>query len=348
MSRGDPRRPWNASETESEPLRLHENENPYGCSLLVQESLSAHDTFSRKPSGLPITLMKALSRYTGRSQSNIYLAESPEDLLFRILSVTGCHRGQLIACTPYGDTLRNVLRATGLRAEESPWEPGKKLPTDELIRKYASSGMNRSVIYIGTPNDPTGDVIAPLDAVTLLHAGFTVIADEIYAEFTDRAPGVIGGEFPNFVSLRSFAPWAGLWGIPVSYGLLPDDLHGELERQWPQHRLSDAARIAAGASLDDQTLLLNRVRHIRLERARLFRRLRKLNFLQPLPSQGPFILCEITRGTADSVCGLLTRDGIQVRNCTEYGLPKHIRISVGTPADTDHLFSAMRRISISL
>ncbi len=324
-------------------LRLHLNENPYGCSLLVQESLSISDTIAMQPGSLSRKLQDSLSRYAHRPAGELYLADSPLDLLSRVLSVSAGRQGKVLALTPYGRILRQAAVLTDavvdqLGADDRPLEAG--------VKEWADGGP--ATVYLSSPNEVTGMVISPLEIVALLRTGHVVVADETYAEYTDRHVGVLGGEFPNLISIRSFAPWAGLWGIPVSYAATGAELVRELDALYPQTRLSAASRIAAGASLDDLAILDNRVKHVRLERARLYRRLRKLNFVQPSNSHGPFITCEVTRGKSDTVCALLEREGVLIHNCRDDGLQNFVRVSVGTSEQTDLLMAAMCRISVEL
>lgn len=329
---------------ESGFLRLDRNENPYGASLLVQESLSIYEGFARRPGPLPRSLSRALARYTGRLEGSLYLAESPVELLSRVLGMLAEPGDPILAYAPYGEALRRAARWARVPVTDVARVDGT-MRAAEALRSRPSPAC---VVYVGSPNDPTGDVASPQEIVALLRTGVTVIADETYAEFTDRRLGPLGREFPNLVSVRSFAPWAGLWGVPVSYAVASPELVGRLGAAWPQEELSAPARIAAGASLDDQALLASRVRRIRLERARLFRRLRKLNFVEPAPSHGPFIPCAVTRGTAARVVSLLEGEGALVHDCAPEGLPEHVRISVGTPEQTDELFAAMCRIAAPL
>lgn len=324
---------------------MHLNENPYGCSLLVQESLSISDSLAQLPGPLSRTLLRSLSRYAGRPTSDIHLSNSPGELLAHILTTLLGVDGRLVAYTPHSSRLARVATVSGTRIV-----PVRRNREGVALASAALQKLDDGIaaVHVGSPNDPTGDVVAPTEVVALLGTGLTVIVDETYAEFTDKSLGILGREFPNLVSLRSFAPWAGLWGIPVSYALASPETVEQLDARWPQSTVSAASRIAAGASLDDVASLLNRVKHLRLERARLFRRLRKLNFVQPAPSHGPFILCEVTRGDADRVCSLLETDGVLVHNCVEEGLPGFIRVSVGTSDQTDQLITAMCRISVYL
>ncbi len=326
------------------PLRLHRNENPYGCSLLVQESLSIHDGFAQRPGPISQAFLQALGRHIGRPASDLYLTNTPFELLERVLRVCAEPGDGVIAYTPHTHQLTQAARNAGLSVLAAPRVDGKVTAIQAL--RLRSATVN--TIFLGTPNDPTGDVVSPLEVLSMLRSGATVIADETYAEFTEKGLGILVGEFPSFISLRSFAPWAGLWGIPVSYAVAASETTARLDAVWPQVGLTAASRIAAGASLDDAALLLNRVKHIRLERARLYRRLRKLNFVQPTPSNGPFMLCEVTRGEPEHIVELLKGEGLLIHWCAEEGLPNHLRISVGTPHHTDSLITAMCRISVRL
>lgn len=330
--------------SENEPLRLHLNESPYGCSLLVQESLSIYDSFAQQPGPVSRTLMRGLCRYAGRPADDLYLANSPRELLGRVLRVLVEPGDSVIAYAPHTRLIGDAASDAGVLVTDAPREDGQLAAASALRLRTTSA----CTVFLGSPNDPTGEAVRPLEVVSLLRAGVTVIADETYAEYTDKGLSILGGEFPNLVSLRSFAPWAGLWGIPVSYAVASPELVARLEERWPQSSLTAASRIAAGASLDDAAMLLNGVKHVRLERARLFRRLRKLNFVQPLPSHGPFLLCEVTRGDAACVCRLLAAEGVLIHDAAEDGMPGYVRISVGTSAQTDQLFGAMCRISVSL
>ncbi|MEJ7655320.1 MAG: aminotransferase class I/II-fold pyridoxal phosphate-dependent enzyme [Chloroflexia bacterium] len=187
-------------------LRLHLNENPYGCSLLVRESLSIHDSLAHVPGPLPITLCRALSRYALRPESELYLVDSFDLLLERVLQTLLQGDRTLFAYTPTGTAFLSATRRIGVhpvevqRSEDCRLLAGA-LPTDRF--------GERSVVYVGSPNDPTGDVAAASELVVMLNAGAVVVLDELYTEFSDKSPGLLGREFPGLVSLRSFAPWAG-------------------------------------------------------------------------------------------------------------------------------------------
>lgn len=323
-------------------LRLDSNENPYGCSLLVQESLSICDSFAAQPDGVSPTLLGALCRYAACRPSALHLENTREELLehvFRVLVGTG-------ACLPvWGPVDTPVLRAAervGIRLDVHIAAPGTERDGPASVSEIAAAA---GVVFVTSPNEVTGASVPALEVGAALRAGIRVILDETYREYSENAPGVLGREFDGLVSLRSFGSWAGLWGIPVSYAVSDPETTARLEAAYPSDALTRASRVAAGASLDDAAALLGRVRQIRKERGRLYRQLRKLNIVQPFPSDGPALICAVTRGDSRTLTEALRSQGVLVRDCAELGLPGFIRVSVGTPEETDVLMDSMRAVA---
>src|SRR5262249_9590171 len=131
----------------------------------------------------------------------------------------------------------------------------------------------------------------------------------------------------------------------IGYTLTSRPLAANLRRAGLLDAPNRAAQLALLASLEDREALLGRVRQMRHERNRLFRQLRKLNLLDPLPSEAPFLLCAVRRGTAGRIAAALAEQGILVKPITTAALPNHLRISVGRPEDTDALFQALLKLA---
>ena len=204
---------------------------------------------------------------------------------------------------------------------------------------------NIKMVAVSSPNNPTGNVTSPTAIVHLLHTGVWVVVDETYFEFCDRTVAPLVSEFDNLVVLRSFGPWAGLHGLPVGYAICSARAASRLQRLATPGGVNRAAQLAAIASLEDLDALMQRVRRLRLERGRLYRQLRKLNLLQPYTSAGPFLLCAMTRGTAQMAQRHLQDDGILVKAISDRWLSNHLRVGVGRPEDTNALMSSLKRLA---
>lgn len=316
-------------------VRLDANENPYGCSLRVPEALAAFDAYNRRPDPLQRELRTLLERYSGYSRERILVGSGDEllDLLIRAVCAPG---DELINCPPSLELRPDLLALAGVNVVAVPRRA--RFAVNPAAVREAITPRTR-LIFLASPNDPCGVALDPAAVASLLQTGVLLVIDETWYEFAGQTLAPLTAEFDNLVILRSFGAWAGLSGLAVSYGIFPRLLVRQLLKLRPGHNLSVAATIAVAATLDGLDEVMYRVKWLRLERARLYRRLRKLNFLQPYPSQGAFMLCKVTRGDAWQLKLGLEQRGVFVRYLPS--LPQHLCISVGKPEDTDALLKAL-------
>jgi histidinol-phosphate aminotransferase len=109
-----------------------------------------------------------------------------------------------------------------------------------------------------------------------------------------------------------------------------------------------AVVIAAHATLDDLDYVRATAERVREEKARLFRMLRKLNMLRPLPSWANFLLVRIERGDPVLFEHELADRGIRVHRPLQRELDRHLRISAIGPDSTVALKQALIEIAVDL
>lgn len=146
-------------------------------------------------------------------------------------------------------------------------------------------------------------------------------------------------EFDNVVVLRSFDAWAGFQHPICTWAVTSSRAAAELNLE---HAVLEPESIAAAlATLDNLTSLGATLRLIREERSRLYRLLRKLSFLEPVPSWGPFLAARVQLVRRDDVVdGLLARK-VRVHAPTETGLERYIRIGIGSRSCMESLRVAL-------
>ena len=162
--------------------------------------------------------------------------------------------------------------------------------------------------------------------------------------FPASPPSISSARRGNLIVARTFSKWAGLAGLRAGYAVIPPELVETVWKVKVPYNLSVASEQAILASLEDKQTLLDNVRRIVEERDRMFQRLEKLPFLRPYPSAGNYILCEVRGVPARDVRDNLRRRGILIRYFDTPGLRNCVRISVGTPHDTDRVIEAMQEI----
>ena len=144
--------------------------------------------------------------------------------------------------------------------------------------------------------------------------------------------------------LRTFSKWAGLAGLRVGYGVMPAAVASLLMQCKQPYGVSTAAEAAALASLEDALLLDERACEIAGERDRLAVELRAGGWLEPVPSQANFLLCRLAVGEGAALREALARRGVFVRFFGHERLRNHVRISVGTPENSERLLAALSEV----
>jgi histidinol-phosphate aminotransferase len=322
-------------------IKLDQNENPYGPSLRVQEALAAYDRFHLYPDPEGRAIRERLATYTGMPSERILLGNGADDLIDLIYLLTVDPGDEVIVAPPTFETYGTRAELRGARLVEVPRLPDFSIDIDAMVQ---ATTLRTKVITLVSPNNPTGNVISPDHLVRLLQLGPLVVLDEAYYEFAERSFLPLAREFDNLVVLRSFSKWSGLAGLRLGYGIFPAEFMPYLWKIKPPYNVNVAALIAAQATFEDIEWLRSTVVRIRVERARLYRQLRKLTLIQPCPSQGNFLLCRVLHGEAESVRERLADCGIIVRGY-DGALSGYLRISVGRPEDTDALMKALLAIA---
>lgn len=320
-------------------IKLDTNENPYGTTLRVQEALASFDRYHRYPDPDQRTARDRIAQYAGAPAERIIVGNGADELIDLILMTTIDPGDEVIIPIPtFGVYAQRPALFNGFSRRVNR-KPDFELDVDAI---EAAINDRTKVIFLASPNNPTGNLVTQQQLVRLLRTGVLVVVDEAYYEFSTKTLLPFTTEFDNMVVLRTFSKWAGLAGMRLGYGIFPPSLATELWKVKQPFNVSAAGLKAIEAVLDDAAFLEDSVRRIRVERGRLYRLLRKLNFLEPFPSLGNYILCRVTRGDAHDIQRRLARRGILIRHYGSPDLRPYLRITVGRPEETDILISALR------
>lgn len=322
-------------------LKLDSNENPYGCSIFVQEALASFDRYHYYPDAQATVARERIGSYAGVHPDRLLIGSGADELIDLLLLAVIDPGDAVVVPVPTFGVYRVRAELHAGRAVSVPRTPTFDLDTDALL---AAIDDTTKVVFICSPNNPTGNVATNQQIVRLLQTGVLVVVDEAYYEFSGKTILPLASEFDNLVILRTFSKWSGLAGLRVGYAILPEWLVEHVWKVKQPFNVNAAALRAVEASLDDVEYLHSTVSRIKTERSRLFRQLQRLDFLEPFPSAANFILCHVSRGVAHDIAQRLRDRGIMIR---EYGDPllrDYLRITVGRPEDTDRLVAALQTI----
>jgi len=202
------------------------------------------------------------------------------------------------------------------------------------------------LLFLTSPNNPDGSLLAPDDLERLLDLPLMVVLDEAYVEFAGLEHSVARRvvERDNLIVLRTFSKWAGIAGLRLGYGIFPGWLMPALWKAKQPYNVNVAATVAGLASLAHRAEIQQTVDALITERERLSRELARVPFLRPYPSRANFVLCRVVGRDAKELKAALAALGILVRHYAKPGLENCIRVSAGRPADTDAVLAVLAEV----
>lgn len=333
-----------------EIVKLDANENPYGPSPLVRERLATYPFYHIYPDPQQEQLRAALETYVGVPAAHILAGHGADELIDLICRVF-LEPGDVVINAPptFGmyefDAVANMGRVVHVWRDASFRVDVAGIR--RAVEEVNARGEGRAkLVFLTSPNNPDGSLLAAEDLEQLLALPVMVVLDEAYIEFAGR-PSFASWvpERENLIVLRSFSKWAGIAGLRLGYGVFPEWLMPHLWRFKQPYNVNVAATVAGLAALEDREYYQRTTAALIAERERLYRELCQFPFLQPYPSHANFVLCRVVGTDAWELKQWLEQQGILVRYFRKPGLENCIRVSAGKPEHTDALLAALHQFA---
>jgi histidinol-phosphate aminotransferase len=311
--------------------------NPYGPSIRVQEALASAEGLHLPSDDRAAELMTRIAEMHAVPDDWIALGNGAEDLTRSILGSTAPGHSVVMFPPTNGEGER-IARQLG---RDVHFFPRSQRFLVDLDVETCATFPDGAVAIVLSPNDPTGTCLSAQDAVRLSRCCELVIIDERHGEYSGRSLLPLVREFENLIVLRSFEMWAGLTGLPIAYAVAPPNLAAQIRWSGPDQGVAMGAVVAALATLDDMPYVRGTVARVREEKSRLYRMLRKLNMIRPLPSWSNFVLARVERGERDYFVRELARRDILVYRPPQPELEQFLRISASRAEETMALKQAL-------
>ena len=322
-------------------IKLASNENPLGASPQVQKALqkSASLAFRYPQSGNP-RLIQALAAHYRLPEDMLVVGNGSDeiiDLFIRILAVPGKHT--IITCDPCFSMYTLQARLAGVAQKKIPLNPDFSFNWEAL---RAAVDEHTVLIFLTTPDNPSGSC-PPRDEVLAFAASLPphvlLIMDEAYMDFAD-SPGIASvipclAGYPNLAVIRTFSKSFGLAGMRVGFGIMPPRLADSMRRVRLPFSVGVLAEEAAIAALDDTAFFEETLKTVREGREYLKAALEKLR-CRVAPSSANYLMFRLPDDcgyTAQNVVDALLTRGVIIRPLKSYGLPDHLRVSIGNATE---------------
>ncbi|MBK15622.1 MAG: histidinol-phosphate transaminase [Chloroflexi bacterium] len=326
---------------ENQIIKLNGNENPYGPSPKVLPALTSSE-ISIYPDPLQRNLRDALEKYLNIDSDFLIGAAGSDELIDLLFKLYIYPDDSVIDCDPTFGMYSFCARVAGANVEKIPRKSNFDLDLDAIT--YAITKKTK-IIFISSPNNPTGNICTLDEIKTLLNLNLLVVVDEAYYEFNGFSVANLVNDYENLVVLRTFSKWAGLAGLRIGYGIMPKNIISHLLDIKSPYNVSTTAESACIASLKDSKFLFENVQKIIKGKEFLFNQLSSISGIKPYPSGANFILFDLPNSSkAAEVYDKLRSKGILIRKFNNSRLEKSLRVSVGTDPDNTSFINALMDI----
>lgn len=324
--------------------KLASNENPFGCSEKVKESVrnSTH-SFAIYPDGYATMLREAVAKHTGVKETQLIFGNgSDENIQIISRSLLGAGKNTVMATGTFSQYRHNAT-LEGAEIREVPHIDG----AHDLEGMLKVIDDETSVVWLCTPNNPTGKYISEQDLLSFIEKvpeDVLIVLDEAYCEYATaedypRTNQWIN-KYKNLIILRTFSKIYGLASFRVGYGLADEDIIQKLDPSREPFNVNTFAQNIAIVALEDQAFIYKCKEENQKGLKQYYEFCNKEN-LAYYPSQGNFIFIHFKQD-ADVVFQYLLERGFIARSGKSFGFPNSLRVTIGSTEENEGMIHAIK------
>lgn len=330
----------------SNSIKLASNENPLGPSKQALAAVrAALESLTLYPDAMGFRLKQRLAQEYHLTTDQLTLGNGSNDLLEMIARCFVNPGDEVVYSAQAFIVYKLVTQAIGARVVEVP----SKAFAHDLDAMAEAASEQTKIIFLANPNNPTGTAFTAAELHRFMaHVCPTtlVVLDEAYTEYVadDSLPDGIEllQQYPNLIVTRTFSKAWGLAGLRVGFAAASVQITDLLNRLRQPFNVNIPALVAAEAVLDDRAYLDASVEVNRSGLRQLYTGLDALG-VNYIPSFGNFVAVEFSQN-AMPIYEALLRKGVIVRPIGIYGMPNHLRVSVGTEVENGRFLQALSEV----
>lgn len=327
-------------------IKLASNENPFGPSPKALEAIKKESSrLQAYPDQKFALLREALSKKLGFTKDHFIVGNGSDEIM-QLAAEAFLSAGDEVLLP------KNSFSVYELVARVFDGKVSAVELNDYRIdlSAFASRITDRTkLIFLCNPLNPCGTIFTQAELSTFLKKvppSALVVIDEAYMEFVEsedfpRSLELVK-ERDNVLVLRTFSKFYGLAGLRAGYGVASPKVIAPLYLVKMPFNVSRLAQAGALAALEDRAFLEKTYKNNLEGKKYLYAELDKLG-LKYKKTESNFIFIEVGR-EADGLFLELLGQEVIIRPLTSFGLPRAIRVSIGSPEQNRKLISALRKV----
>jgi histidinol-phosphate aminotransferase len=329
------------------PVKLNSNENVLGSSpralTIARENVKHANLY---PEASNMELRSRIAELFDVGLENCFVGNGADEVIYYI-AMTLINDGDEVIIPqitfPIYEIAFRIMRAKIVESRMV----NLMIDTDDIVGKITG---HTKVVCLCNPNNPTGHALPKKKLHSFIEKiprNVLILMDEAYVEFADQeeSPDTISmfkDGYENLFITRTLSKIYGLAGLRVGYGIGDERIVANMNRIKLPFNISIISQNAALGALEDREFMKKTVVMIKEGKNFIYDSLKELE-LDYVPSSTNFILVDIQQD-ADLVTEKLMQAGVLVRSAKSYGIPNHIRVTVGTPDQNRRFIDALKGI----
>jgi histidinol-phosphate aminotransferase len=326
-------------------VRLSANENPIGPSPRAVEAIRAEaGRIHLYPDGGAPALREAVAAALGVTSAHLLFGNGGDEILTLLARALLDPGDEVVVPEPAFEPYTTTVLLGGGTVVKSPLRD-YRIDLDDVLRRVTP---RTKLVCLSSPHNPTGPALPRADwerFAARCPGDVMILLDEAYIDFVEEPKAAAAGlatlaaRPDGLVLLRTFSKITGLAGLRVGYAIGDPAVIAMLDRTREPFNVGRLAQVGATAAVGDIEHREATRRLVWAEKRRLYAAL-EARRLRYVPSDANFLIVRIDRESAPVVAAMRAQ-GVLVRDGAHVGLPRHLRISIGAPAQNAALLAAL-------
>ena len=330
-------------------VKLASNENPYGCSVKVQKAVcDIASKMALYPDDSMMKLKEGLSKRFSVAQDELIIGSGSDQVIEFIMHAKADESSKILINSVTFAMYEIYAKHVGAEIIRTK---SQEHDLEEFYELYKQE--NPDIIFLCTPNNPTGDAIdaqkmmaflEKIDSETLVVVDGAYMEYAAYKDATKKVePKELIKKFDNVIYLGTFSKAYGLGGMRVGYGIARRDIIKELYKLRPPFNITTLSLESASIALEDEPFVQESIA-LNFQEMKRYETFAKEQNIEVIESFTNFVtLCFSDDKNSTDIADALLKRGMIVRDLSGYGM-NAIRVTVGTSAQNDRFFALMQEI----
>ena len=316
-----------------EIIRMMSNENLLGPSQKVLDAILAAARLGNLYPGSGPELRQKLGEKAGLTAEHVVLGNGSTDVINFVAHTFVAPGDEVVIPVPTFPMYAARVKVAGGKVVSVPMTADFYWDMDAILKAVTPK---TKLIFVCSPNNPTGNQIAEKDLMRILALGIPTFFDEAYYELENEVftRAALIKNYPHMMVNRTFSKAFGLAGLRIGYILCDPQYASYFNRVRFPWNVSQVAISAALAAMEDSGDQQHKRRNIIAGREYIHNEINKIPGLRAYPSEGNFVLIDagVLEQDSNTIRDEMAKKGIFIRPMAGHNMARgFIRITIGTP-----------------